>query len=167
MIKLKERQEFSEIPHVELTYKYWLNTWGGFYNKENKDIHHFEEGEYIFNTKEEREEYIKKLQTVAVSSNKLDEYATLMIDCTEGYTLVNPLILHLIVEHKETKHKRHILHTLYKNHDIDTLLYYISYKCPIEKILGDEINNYNVITSFITGSINTTEFTKELIDNRI
>lgn len=165
MEKIRNDFEFLEIPYDESKYKYWLSTWGGFYNKNNKDIHHFEEGKYSFNTKEEREAYIAKLK--AFDKSKLDRFAILMIETGEGYTLENLPALHIILKHKRTQKIRHIVHSLYINHDCLTLLYYIEYKCPLENILGDEIEEYNIIKSYITGIIDTTDYTKELIEHRV
>ena len=77
-------------------YQYHVLTWGGFYNKEYKDIHGFEEGDYVFESEKEREDFIKNRELVADKLNA----RYLMISCSEGYCCNIRTTLHRIVRHK-------------------------------------------------------------------
>jgi hypothetical protein len=45
-------------------YEFLLHTWGGFYNEEYKAKHGLEPGYFWFDTKEERESYLKNLKDI-------------------------------------------------------------------------------------------------------
>lgn len=52
-------------------YEYMFHTWGGFYNKQHKDIHGKEEGYFFFDTKEDRERYLNDLLNIEKQLNAI------------------------------------------------------------------------------------------------
>lgn len=75
-------------------YEYHVHTWGGFYNKEHKDIHKKESGDFWFNTKEERQSFIDELRTIEKQLNARHLAMTL----SEGYCCRIHTVLHRVVE---------------------------------------------------------------------
>ena len=75
-------------------YEYHLQTWGGFYNEEFQKIHGFKEGNYDFNSLEDRTNYLNKLH---LAENQLNArmLATVL---SEGYTCNEICILHRVTE---------------------------------------------------------------------
>jgi hypothetical protein len=64
-----------------MKYEYFLLTWGGFYNKEYKDLHNEKPGYHYFDNKEDRDNYISKLRGI----EKELSASYLMLVEREGY----------------------------------------------------------------------------------
>ena len=79
-----------------MKYEYLLHTWGGFYNEEHKKIHKQEEGYHYFDTKEDRESYIKSLRCIEDKLNARH----LMADLDEGYHTRTEVVAHRITRYK-------------------------------------------------------------------
>ena len=47
-----------------MKYEYMLHTWGGFYNKEYRDVHGYAPGYYWFETADERKKYVETLKFI-------------------------------------------------------------------------------------------------------
>ena len=52
----------------EMKYEYMLHTWGGFYNKEYRDVHGYAPGYYWFETADERKSYVETLKFIEESA---------------------------------------------------------------------------------------------------
>lgn len=78
----------------ELKYRYAVFTWGGFYNKEYQEKHGHVEGQRIFDTLEEREQYITMLRGIelAMQANYL------MVVTDEGFAVDVPLVMHRVIK---------------------------------------------------------------------
>lgn len=76
-------------------YEYMLHTWGGFYNEEHQKIHGKESGYFFFNTKKDREDYLKSLKKI---SEDLDA-TVLMCTKEEGYNVRFKTIAVIKLEH--------------------------------------------------------------------
>lgn len=83
-----------------MKYEYLLKTWGGFYNKEYKDIHGEVSGLHYFNTKEERDEYLKKLSKI---ESEMGANA-LMSTISEGYHTRTITTLHRVIKWKNKEY---------------------------------------------------------------
>lgn len=82
---------------MENKYEYFLFTWGGFYNKEHVEKHGFTKGGKMwFDTKEDRDNYIKLLDQIAEKHNA--KHLVRVID--EGYDTREVPTCHRIVEYK-------------------------------------------------------------------
>lgn len=75
-------------------YQYCVKTWGGFYNQEHFLIHGLKEGEYVFDTLEERRAFIDERKEI---ENRLDA-RVLMISCSEGFCCNIDTVCHRVVE---------------------------------------------------------------------
>lgn len=63
----------------ELKYQYHVQLWGGFYNNKHQVIHGEKEGDYFFDTSDERQQYISKLEVISEklnSRNKTEHFNT-------------------------------------------------------------------------------------------
>lgn len=81
---------------METKYQYHVQLWGGFYNPEFAAIHGEKEGDYLFDSFEEREAYINKLK--AIESELDAKY--LMVKKTEGYNCNIRTIIHRVTKFK-------------------------------------------------------------------
>lgn len=77
-----------------LKYQYHLHTWGGFYNDCHRNIHHYEPGDYFFDTSAERHDYIETLEAISEVLNA----RVLCITRTEGFCCDVRTCLHRVVE---------------------------------------------------------------------
>ena len=75
-------------------YQYHLKTWGGFYNDEYKEIHGLQEGDFLFDTEEEREAFIEHIEGL---ERTLGAY-TLMLSISEGYDCTTETICYRVCE---------------------------------------------------------------------
>ena len=76
-------------------FQYHVLTWGGFYNKEHYLKHGLSEGDYVFDTSEERSEFC--LGRVKISKDLRAE--VLMFSYTEGFNCNVRTVLNRVVEH--------------------------------------------------------------------
>lgn len=133
-------------------YEYHLFAWGGFYNDRYREIHHKEEGNYWFDTKEERQKYIDELREI---EKNLDG-KVLMITLSEGFCCRIKTVLHRVVEcdglYCYTKNE------LGYNFPIDVAQYTLAYKWRVgfnDYPLGEDYDysKARVIQEWITGAI--------------
>lgn len=78
----------------DLKYQYHVYTWGGFYNEEYQKVHRQERGDHWFDTMEERQIFIEKLQSI----EKLLKANHLCFVESEGYTCNIHTELHRVTE---------------------------------------------------------------------
>lgn len=81
----------------DIKYQFSVVTWGGFYNEEYKRIHGYEEGKKVFDSKQEREEYINKLQ---LTETELSAHH-LAMTFDEGFTVNTSVTLHRVIKLKD------------------------------------------------------------------
>ncbi len=90
-----ERMSESEIANEKMPkYEYGVYLWGGFFNEEYQPLHGFEEGNYYFDTAEEREKFISELKDISQKHNA--KY--LMTHEFEGCSCRVPCILHRVTK---------------------------------------------------------------------
>ena len=84
-------------------YEYLLHTWGGFYNEEYITVHKEKPGYFFFDTKEELNSYLKKLQYI----ERVMKATRLMYVIEEGYKVRYKTIakMDFIYKNKIYKHK--------------------------------------------------------------
>lgn len=77
-------------------YQYHVKTWGGFYNEEYRAIHGLEEGDFLFNTEEERTDFVNQRRAL-----ERDLAAkSLVVVKTEGYHCNVCTMCHRICEYQ-------------------------------------------------------------------
>lgn len=142
-----------------MEYKYALYTWSGFYNDEYK--HNYVEGLYLFDTEEERQNYIRELRSV----EKDMKVFHLMLELFEGYNCDKPTVLHRVSEFNgkrvHTKDESYILRTY------SSAEYYMQYRWyaghndyPFGEDFDYEQDGFRVVQEWIEGSfdINLDEY---------
>jgi hypothetical protein len=137
----------------DLKYQYRLYAWGGFYNKEFKNKHKEEPGEYLFDTEQERREYLNKLKKI---ENKLNA-RFLVVDLSEGYNVIIPTVAHRVIEYNKERY-----YSTYKfdiKVSFDVAKYHIEYKWypgfndyPLGK--NFDYSKIKIIQEWITGTEN-------------
>ena len=153
MDKIKTENRCSYKPE----YTYYLYTWGGFYNDKYIELHgYFEKGAFFFDTKEERDSYIKELKNAEEKYNA--KY--LIFQIAEGYNLSVESMpcIHRVVEYKGVKY-----YSYYQLHwpmEITNAAYIKQYKWypgfndeTVEEILQEEVNyeEVEIIEEWYTG----------------
>jgi hypothetical protein len=103
-------------------YFYFLKTWGGFYNANYKIIHHKKEGHFCFNSKEERESYIKELREIEERLNARH----LVIVESEGYHCTTDTVLHRVIEINGKRY--YSKNVLWPNYGFEEAKYIIEWK---------------------------------------
>lgn len=83
--------------HPELKYRYALFTWGGFYNKQYQEKHGHVEGRKVFDTLEERQQYLTMLQGIELAMDARHLAYTL----DEGFAIDTPVILHRVTKYED------------------------------------------------------------------
>jgi len=132
-------------------YQYHVQTWGGFYNKEYKDIHGLEDGDFIFDTNKERDNFMKERRLI---EEELDA-RYLVFSCTEGYCCDIRTVLHRVIRYKGA--------TYYSNYDIginypfDDAKFFMQYKWCAgfnDYPLGEDFDysKVKVVKEWITGA---------------
>jgi hypothetical protein len=146
-------QEKSELPK----YQYHCKTWGGFYNDEYKNIHGLSGGDFVFDSKQERQSFIDFRQ--AVSAELKANY--LMIDNSEGFECCTRVTLHRVVEHQGISY--------YSTRDMGINYPFVSAKRFMENNwypgfndypLGEDFEEYDsvkIVSEWITGAFQITD----------
>jgi hypothetical protein len=75
-------------------YQYHALTWGGFYNTEYKSIHGLEEGDFLFDKKEDRDAFINNRKEI----KKQLSAQFLLFHLTEGFCCDTRTIVHRVIE---------------------------------------------------------------------
>lgn len=146
----------------KLKYEYFLCTWGGFYNEQNRNMHKEKEGNKYFDTAEERDKYLDMLKRTAKSLPTED--STLMSVTKEGYHVRDLPVCHRIVEYKGRR-----FYSCKKwdwPEDLRVLLYSMEYKWTpgfnddiVEEVLGEDVDyeQVKIIQEWVTGAFDKGE----------
>jgi len=110
----------------ELKYEYHLQTWGGFYNDEYAKIHKKVEGDFWFDTKEERQLYIDELKFIRKELNAVG----LALDISEGYNCRQTTTLHRVVEWEGKRY--YSTYDLGINYPFRAANYHLNWKWPLD-----------------------------------
>lgn len=112
------------IKYNSMKKKFSLQTWGGFYNKEYKDIHGYEEGKYYFDTEEEMNNYITELKKKSEELNA----RMLMIHTCSGFYVDIPKKIHAVIKNKDTGEYREEVREVLDDFEVSTMAYTAKYK---------------------------------------
>lgn len=142
-----------------LKYEYHLLTWGGFYNEEHFDIHQEPDGNHWFDTNEERQIYIDKLNFI---EKELSAF-TLVTNISEGYSCRTRTVLHRVIEFEGKRHYSKC--DMGINYEISAARFHLEWKwtCGFNDYpLGDdfdyESNKPKIIQEWITGAFSDFEY---------
>jgi len=143
-----------EIPK----YQYHVLTWGGFYNDEYKAIHGLEEGDFFFDSKGERDKFIRERKAI----EKDLQAHFLMIHKTEGYNCHIRTICHRIVEIEGKQY--YSTYDLGINYPFSSAVYMMNHKWYIgcnDYPLGEDFDYDSVevkyIKEWVTGAFDIEE----------
>lgn len=141
----------SDLPVPK--YQYHVLTWGGFYNDEYKKIHGLSSGDFLFDTKEEREVFINQRKELEAY---LDARYCVFYK-TEGYFCNVRTVLHRITKFKGKEY--YTYKDLGINYPFDVAKYTLENKWYLgfnDYPLGDDFNydTHKIETvEWITGAI--------------
>jgi len=133
-------------------YEYHVLTWGGFYNKEHKDIHGLEGGDYVFSTEKEREDFIDYRRNVSKALNA----HSLCFTKTEGFCCHTRTVLHRVVQYKGERY--YSSYDVGVNYSISSAKFLMEYKWTPgfnDYPLGEDFEHYDkvkVVGEWITGA---------------
>lgn len=134
-------------------YEYYLYTWGGFYNDEYLKIHKKPEGDFWFDTLEEREQFITELLKIEKELNARH----LAYIVSEGYCCRTHVVLHRVVEWEGKKY--YTTNEMPINYDFNSAKYHLEYKWypgfndyPLGEDFDYGKNQVKVIQEWITGA---------------
>lgn len=140
-----------EIPK----YEYHLFTWGGFYNKQYFQIHKKPNGNFWFETAEERQIFIDELKAI---EEKLDA-RHLVMTLSEGYCCRIRTVLHRVIEFENERY--YSKYDMGVNYPIDVAKYHLELKWTFgfnNYPLGEDFDyaseeeNIKIISEWITGA---------------
>ncbi len=138
---------------VQLKYEYHLLTWGGFYNEEYLKIHNIQSGDYYFDTAEERQAFIDKINVFAKELNTFKPAIIL----TEGHCCRTRTVLHRVIEWDGEIY--YTENDMGVNYPLDAAQYHLEYKWypgfndyPLGEDFDYENNKVKIIQEWITGA---------------
>lgn len=138
---------------VQLKYEYHLLTWGGFYNEEYLKIHNIQSGDYYFDTAEERQAFIDKINVFAKELNTFKPAIIL----TEGHCCRTRTVLHRVIEWDGEIY--YTENDMGVNYPFDSAEYYLEHKWypgfndyPLGEDFDYENNKVKIIQEWITGA---------------
>jgi hypothetical protein len=137
-----------------IKYEYMLQTWGGFYNKEFKDLHHEIEGYKWFDTVQDRDLEITRLKNIEITLNA----RYLAISLEEGYHTRIETICHRVVRFKNSNNNIYSELNMGYGYPISAAKYHMEYKWTpgfndYEAIQDDkDLNKIEIIAEWITGA---------------
>jgi len=138
-----------------LKYEYHILIWGGFFNKEYKDIHKIESGDYYFDSEKKRYNFLLKLKKISIKLNA----KMLMHSFTEGYNCRTDTILHRIIRYDGREY--YSWYNMGKNYPYDAAMYHLEWKWNPgfnDYPLGDDFDyekhmfKTEIIQEWITGA---------------
>ena len=142
-------KQMAEVPK----YQYHVLTWGGFYNREHYRKHGLSAGDYVFDTKEEREEFCAG--RMKISKDLRAEM--LMFSLTEGFCCSTRTVLHRVVEHEGKRY--YSQYDIGVNYPFDVAKYHMENKwfpgCndyPLGRDFDYKNNEVTTVKEWITGA---------------
>ena len=134
-------------------YQYHVKTWGGFYNDEYKNIHKKECGDFIFDSKKERDSFVTELKEI---EEQLDA-RFLVTDFTEGFCCNIRTVLHRVIEYKGKQYYSYC--DLGINYPFHVAKYHMKWKWypgfndyPLEEDFDYDTEEVLIIKEWITGA---------------
>lgn len=136
-----------------MKYQYHVQTWGGFYNEEHQKIHGHKPGDFVFDTKKERNNYVHELRQI---EEKLGarHLATTM---TEGFNCNVRTTLHRI-----SKFEDKVVHDTYDmgvNYPYGAASYHMEWKWypgfnhyPFGEDFDYRKNKVEILQEWVTGA---------------
>ena len=155
-------QASSLMKTTEPKYEYHLYTWGGFYNEEYFKIHQKPQGDFWFDTYEERQQFIDELRAIEDKLNARHLSMTL----SEGYCCRTSTILHRVVEWEGKRYYSKC--DMGINYPFSAAKHCLEYKwtCgfndyPLGEDFDYDTNKPKVIQEWITGAEREFEFERQ------
>lgn len=134
-------------------YQYFLHTWGGFYNTWHQEKHGYKEGEFLFDTSAERQQYMEELEAVSEVLNA----HMLATSTSEGFACDVRTVLHRVVEWEGKQY--YSQRDMGPNYPLDTAMYFIEYNWypgfndyPLGEDFDYEAHEVKVLKEWITGA---------------
>lgn len=134
-------------------YEYHVLVWGGFFNDEYKKIHEKEPGNYWFNTRRERDRFIKNLKAIKTKLNT----GPLAVSESEGYNCRIITKLHRVIRFKNKDYYSE--YEMGINYPYDAAMYHMKWKWypgfndyPLGEEFDYEANKIEVIQEWVTGA---------------
>ena len=148
------KSEISNAPEG-LKFEYYLKIWGGFFNDNWKAIHKREEGEFWFDTRDERDQFVRELRVIELTLGK--EYrGALAMTTSEGLFSRVPVKCHRVCEYMGKQYYSE--YTLSPNTLFSEASYWIEHKWYPgfnDYPLGEEFKHYGNVTilvEWVTGA---------------
>lgn len=137
----------------EPKYEYHLFTWGGFYNEEYLKIHLKPQGDFWFDTFEERQKFIDELKAIEEKLNARH----LAMKLSEGYCCRERTVIHRVIEWKGKKYYSKL--DMGINYPFTAAKYHLEWKWfpgfndyPLGEEFDYERNQVKIIQEWITGA---------------
>jgi len=139
-----------------MKYEYLLHTWGGFYNDQYSKIHKKKDGFIYFDTKIERDTYVKELEVIEQRLNARH----LVIKLSEGYNTRTIIMLHRVIKFDGKEYYSE--YKLSPNYEFDVAKYHLEnkwYPGFNDYPLGEDFDYEKVKTvqEWITGAFDITD----------
>jgi len=143
------RKFFGLLPE----YHYNVLVWGGFFNKEYRKIHGYQDGNYRFKSIEERTKFINTLESIEFNLGA--KY--LMTSLSEGFNCFKSVHIHRICKYKDKT--LHTKRNMGVNYPFDSAQYFLENKWypgfndyPFGEDFDYEDPDFIVIDEWVTGS---------------
>ena len=168
---------YGDSKENEAQMLYALDIWGGFFDKENVEIHGLKEKYFrnrIYTSKDERDIVAREIQKQADDLRKKGrKYSTVVIRLAEGYGIDTPVICHRISEYKGER--VHTQDRLFNGTSYETAIYHFNNWYPgnndypfglKEEEIDDDGFPYNpyktddfkIIKEWVTGAFDTENY---------
>ncbi len=136
-------------------YQYHVATWGGFYNDNYRKIHGLSEGDFLFDTKKLRDEFIKARRKI---ESDLKAWS-LCFTLTEGFCCNIKTVLHRVISYKGKTFYTYL--DLGVNYEFSAAKYHLQWKWYPgfnDYPLGEDFNysKVKIIKQWITGAFQDT-----------
>ena len=139
-------------------YQYHVSTWGGFYNDEHKAIHGLDDGDFVFDTKQQREAFIERRKEI---SRKLNAHH-LALSLSEGFTCDVRTVLHRVVTINGEQH--YSTYDMGINYPFNVAMYHMENKWypgfndyPLGEDFDYDSADIKVLQEWITGAMTVNE----------
>lgn len=139
-------------------YQYHVLTWGGFYNDEHKVFHGLNDGDFVFDTEKQREDFIKQRKKI---SRKLNAHRV-VFSPSEGFTCDVRTVLHRVVTINGEQH--YSAYDMGVNYPFNAAMYHMENKWypgfndyPLGEDFDYDSADIKVLQEWITGAMTINE----------
>ena len=139
-------------------YQYHVCTWGGFYNSEHKAIHGLEDGDFVFDTEQQREAFIERRKKTSKELNA----RSIVFSSSAGFTCDVRTVLHRVVTINGELH--YSTCDMGVNYQFNVAMYHMENKWytgfndyPLGEDFDYDSADIKVLQEWITGAMNVDE----------